>query len=144
MKFPSPIPTRKARLEIIPLIDIMFFLLAAFVLVSLTMVKQLTVKVDLPAAAGAERDQRDEPFAIGIDARGNVFAGSEAVDLPELRLRLQDRLAADPDAAVTISGDSRTTHGSMVGVLEFVRSCGVQRVAFAVKTRDAAPANPTE
>lgn len=142
MKFPSPIPARKARLEIIPLIDIMFFLLAAFVLVSLTMVKQLTIKVDLPAVAAAEREKTREPIAIGVDARGNVFLGEEPLSLPDLRERVQSRLAAEPDASVTISGDANTTHGAMVGVLEFVRSCGVERVAFAVKTRDTPPPAP--
>ena len=142
MKFPSPIPARKARLEIIPLIDIMFFLLAAFVLVSLTMVKQLTIKVDLPAVAQAERDKDRDPFAVGVDARGNVFLGEELIGLPDLRQRLQSNLATDPDLSVTISGDANTTHGAMVGVLEFIRSCGVHRVAFAVKTRDDAPPAP--
>jgi biopolymer transport protein ExbD len=142
MKFPNPIPAKRARLEIIPLIDIMFFLLAAFVLVSLTMVKQLTVKVDLPAVAEAIRDAgRDEPFAIGVDARGNIHAGEEMVDLETLRAKLSERLAADKDTRVVISGDARVTHGAMIGVLEFVRSCGIQQVAFAVRARaDSAPA----
>ncbi len=144
MKIPSPIPTRKARLEIIPLIDIMFFLLAAFVLVSLTMVKQLTIKVDLPAVASGQREDKMEPFSVGIDAQGNIFAGHEAVDLPELRNRLQARLATDPEVEVTISGDSRTTHGAMVSVLEFIRSCGIHRVAFAVKIREETAEVPPE
>jgi biopolymer transport protein ExbD len=142
MKIPSPIPTRKARLEIIPLIDIMFFLLAAFVLVSLTMVKQLTVKVDLPAVASGQREDTKEPFSVAVDARGNVFVGHEAVDLAELRNRLQSRLAADPEVAVTLSGDANTTHGAMVSVLEFIRSCGIHRVAFAVKIREEAAEVP--
>ena len=127
---------------IIPMIDIMFFLLAAFVLVSLTMVRQLTIKVDLPGVAEAKLDNKPDPFAVGIDAMGNIHLGMEPVDLPELRRRLQAGLAADPSLAVTISGDSRATHGVMVGVLEFIRSCGVRRVAFAVKTRDSGPVAP--
>ena len=52
MKIRSPLPSRKTRLEIIPLIDVMFFLLASFMMVSLTMTKQQTIKVNLPVAAG--------------------------------------------------------------------------------------------
>jgi len=137
MKIPSPIPTRKARLEIIPLIDIMFFLLAAFVLVSLTMVKQLTVKVDLPAVIEASRGEERDPIALGVDRDGAVYFGEEPVELGELRRRLENVVATDPDRAVIISGDTLATHGAMVSVLEFVRSCGVHRVAFAVRTRDA-------
>jgi biopolymer transport protein ExbD len=145
MKFPSPIPGKRARLEIIPLIDIMFFLLAAFVLVSLTMVKQLTVKVDLPAVAEASRDSdRDEPFAIGVDAEGNLHAGEELVDLETLRAKLAERLAADKETQVIISGDTRVTHGAMIGVLEFVRSCGVHKVAFAVRARSGGEPVPVE
>lgn len=138
MKIPSPIPTRKARLEIIPLIDIMFFLLAAFVLVSLTMVKQLTVKVDLPAVVEAARDAERDPLAIGVDRDGAVYFGEEPVEMGELRRRVEAALAADPDRSVIISGDTLATHGSMVSVLEFIRSCGAHRVAFAVRARDAA------
>ncbi len=143
MKIPSPISTRKARLEIVPMIDIMFFLLAAFVLVSLTMVKQLTISVDLPAAIEAAMDHTPDPFSIGVDSEGNVFVGTERVDLPELRQRLESRLQRDPNTAVTISGDTTTTHGAMVSVLEFVRACGVHRVAFAVRTRSNEGAGAT-
>lgn len=142
MKIPSPIPTRKARLEIIPLIDIMFFLLAAFVLVSLTMVKQLTIDVDLPGVASGHQDRKPAPFAVGIDALGNVHVGMDRVGLPELRRRLEQQLALDPKTTVTISGDARTTHGAMISVLEFIRSCGVHRVAFAVKSREASAGMP--
>lgn len=145
MKFPSPIPGKRARLEIIPLIDIMFFLLAAFVLVSLTMVKRLTVKVDLPAVAEATREQsREEPFAIGVDAQGNLHVGQELVDLETLRGRLAERIAADKDTQVIISGDARVTHGAMIGVLEFVRSCGIHKVAFAVRAREGGKPAPVE
>jgi len=142
MKIPSPIPSRRARIEVIPLIDIMFFLLAAFVLVSLTMVRQLTISVDLPVVTEGEQITELEPIAVAVDALGNVYLGEQSVSLEELRAQLQTRLAQDPNLPVTVSGDSQTTHGAMVSVLEYIRSIGVQRIAFAVRLDDTAKATP--
>ena len=60
MKIGSPFPHKKARIEIIPLIDIMFFLLASFMLASLSMIKLESVKMDLPNATMAKRDFKPE------------------------------------------------------------------------------------
>ncbi|RYD29127.1 MAG: biopolymer transporter ExbD, partial [Verrucomicrobiaceae bacterium] len=56
MKLRSPLLQKKTRLEIIPLIDIMFFLLASFMLVSLSMTRQQTLKVSLPVASASQKD----------------------------------------------------------------------------------------
>jgi len=142
MKIPSPIPTRRARIEVIPLIDIMFFLLAAFVLVSLTMVRQLTISVDLPVVTDGEQITELEPVAVALDALGNVYLGTDRVDLEELRTHLQTRLAENPNVPVTISGDAQTTHGAMISVLEYIRSVGIQRIAFAVRLDESPRSTP--
>ena len=73
MKMVSPLPARKARLEIVPLIDIMFFLLASFMMVSLTMTKQRTVNVNLPAAASAHSALQPDAITLGVQANGQIF-----------------------------------------------------------------------
>lgn len=142
MKIANPVKDRHARIEVVPLIDIMFFLLAAFVLVSLTMVKQLTVEVDLPAAHAAAQAADKEPIALAVDRDGAVFFGHDPVELDELRARLAEQLKDNPKLPVSIAGDRETTHGAMVAVLQYVRACGAENVGFALQNLDAAAAGP--
>jgi biopolymer transport protein ExbD len=137
MKIVSPLRHKKARLEIIPLIDIMFFLLASFMMVSLTMHKQQTIQVNLPTATQAKPDFKPDMINLAVDRRGSVYIEKNPVTLPQLYTTLTNRLAANPNLPVYISGDAEATHGSMVAVLDFVRRAGVQKVAFAVKAADS-------
>ncbi|CAN5135113.1 biopolymer transporter ExbD [soil metagenome] len=136
MKIVSPLPRKKARIEIIPLIDIMFFLLASFMLVSLTMTKQQTVSVNLPAAATAQADLKPDTISLAVSAAGQVFIEKDPIELTALENLLNERLAANPDLPVYISGDTATPHGAMVAVLDYVRRCGVNKVAFTVRPPD--------
>ena len=143
MKIVSPLPHKKARLEIIPLIDIMFFLLASFMLVSLTMTKQRTIHVNLPVAAAAQNDLKPETISLAVTAGGQVFLEKEPIALEALGELLKQRLAINKDLPVYISGDAATPHGAMVAVLDYVRRSGVTKVAFNVSPTDpVTPAAP--
>lgn len=122
-----------ARIEIVPLIDIMFFLLASFMLVSLTMSKQQTIKVDLPSAVASRQDFKPEMINLAVDRSGSYFLEKQRINLPDLQKELERRVQANTNLPVYISGDLETTHGAMVGLLDLVRSTGLQRVAFNVK-----------
>ena len=133
MRIHSPLPQKKARLEIIPLIDIMFFLLASFMMVTLTMTKQHTISVNLPAASNTSTNLKPDNITLAVTASGQVMLEKKSVTLDELAAELKRRLAANKDLPVYISGDASTTHGAMVAVLDYVRRCGVTKVAFNVK-----------
>lgn len=133
MKLHSPIPHKKARLEIIPLIDIMFFLLASFMLVSLSMSKQQTIKVNLPTAVAAQSDVKPDMINLAVDAQGAYFMDKENLILPDLEKALAEKHAANPEMPVYISGDMEARHGSMVQLLDTVRRTGFQKVAFQVR-----------
>ena len=133
MRITSPLPSKKARLEIIPLIDIMFFLLASFMMVTLTMTKQHTIAVNLPAAASASNNLKPDNITLAVTASGQVMLEKKQVTLDELATELKQRLAANKELPVYISGDAATPHGAMVAVLDYVRRCGVTKVAFNVK-----------
>jgi biopolymer transport protein ExbD len=70
-----PPENAEARIEIVPLIDIMFFLLAAFMLVSLTMVHANMIKVNLPTATTASPDTMKDSLTVSIDRNGKAFFG---------------------------------------------------------------------
>ena len=133
MKLRSPLPARRNRLEIIPLIDIMFFLLASFMLVSLTLSRQQTIRVNLPPATSTTAAGSFQPDQINlaVDAVGRLHLDTRAVTLPELETALAAR--HQPGTAVYISGDQDARHGAMITLLEAVRRAGFQKVAFQVR-----------
>jgi biopolymer transport protein ExbD len=136
MRIVSPLPAKKARLEIVPLIDIMFFLLASFMMVSLTMTRQRTVPVNLPAAATSQTNLKPDTVSLAVTAGGQVFFEKQPISLEALDTMLKERLAANKELPVYISGDAATPHGAMVAVLDYVRRCGVTKVAFNVKAAE--------
>jgi biopolymer transport protein ExbD len=138
MKIPSPIPKRRSRIVIIPLIDIMFFLLASFMMVSLQMSKTENIKVNLPLASRAQQDYKPNMVNIAVDKSGAVWLEKKQVSLAELGMTLSNRFGADPDLPVYISGDRDTLHGDMVKVYQTVRAAGIQNVAFITESKHEA------
>jgi len=132
MKIGSPLPHKKARIEIIPLIDIMFFLLASFMMVSLTMIKMQSIKMDLPSAVASQRDLKPEIVNIGVDKAGDLYIEKKLVTLAELHSVLSNKFRVNTNIPVYISGDKDATHGMVIRVLDLVRQEGIQKVSFAI------------
>ena len=139
MKLSSPIPKRRSRIVIIPLIDIMFFLLASFMMVSLEMSRSANLQINLPEATQAQRDYRPDRINIAVDKAGDVWLERGKISLPELGLVLSNRFRANTNLPVYISGDRDARHGDMVGVYDAVRRAGVQKVAFMTGSGKAQP-----
>jgi biopolymer transport protein ExbD len=132
MKPPSPIRRKRPRIEIIPLIDIMFFLLASFMMVSLQLDQTKNIRVDLPAATEAQHDFKPDMINIAVDQAGAAWLEQKPLSLAELGRAVSNRFRLDTNLPVYISGDRDTLHGAMVDVLAAVRNAGVQKVAFMV------------
>ena len=122
----------EARIEIVPLIDVMFFLLASFMLVSLSMVNLKSVNVNLPGAATATPETRSDFVDISVNRDGSVFLDTNAIAANELAHELSQRLSANPKLRVIISGDRDARHGDIMHVLDIARSAGIDKVAFEV------------
>jgi biopolymer transport protein ExbD len=142
MRIPSPVQGKRCRIEIIPLIDIMFFLLASFMMVSLQLEQAHNIKVNLPAAARAAADFKPGLVNIAVDSNGAVWLESKPVTLPELRLVLSNRFRADTNLPVYLSGDGGVLQGAISDVLLTIRNVGVQKVAFMVRDSAGGPAHP--
>lgn len=132
MKLGNPVGQRKARFEIIPLIDIMFFLLASFMMVSLTMVKLQSIKMDLPTATQATKDFKPDLVNISVDKLGDIYIEKERKTLVEMHDYLVKRVKDKKDIPVYISGDKAASHGAVINVLDMVRRAGVEKVSFAI------------
>jgi len=133
MKLPSPIKRKHSRIEIIPLIDIMFFLLASFMMVSLQLDRTQNIKVTPPNASMARADFKPDMINIAVDKDGRVWLSKTNLTLAQLDAALSNRFRLDTNLPVYISGDTATRHGDMCDVLEAVRRAGVQKVAFMVE-----------
>jgi biopolymer transport protein ExbD len=131
-------PESEARIEIIPLIDIMFFLLASFMLVSLSMVNQKSVKVNLPTATISTRETKKDFITISVDRSGAAFLDKQPMGLNELAQRLGAAHQTNSEVRVFISGDQDARHGDVIHVLDAVRSAGIERIAFEIRETPSA------
>jgi biopolymer transport protein ExbD len=134
VKLGSKLPSESdARIEIIPLIDIMFFLLAAFMLVSLSMVNLKSIKVNLPTATVATIETKNDFVTISVDRNGAPYFDKQLVGANELVQKLSAWRKTNDNVRVFISGDADARHGDIIRVLDLVRSTGVQKVAFEIR-----------
>jgi biopolymer transport protein ExbD len=134
-----PPENAEARIEIIPLIDIMFFLLAAFMLVSLSLVRVNRVPVNLPTATVASPETLAGLLNLSVDRAGLVFLEGNPVGQQELVATLAARQRANPALRVLLSGDADARHGDVVRVLDLVRAAGIEKVAFELRPAAGAP-----
>ncbi len=125
---------KKANIQIIPLIDIMFFLLASFMLVSLSMATTKSVKVSLPTAQTGNPDNHPNTLAISIDVTGGIYLDKRPIGRNELQAELTKIHAANAATRVIITGDVDVRYGIVIAVLDRVRGAGIENVAF--QTRD--------
>lgn len=122
----------EARIEIIPLIDIMFFLLAAFMLVSLSMTHMRRIPINLPTASTSVSDNKTPPWQIAIDAAGVTTWEGKVVTLTEITSRLK-AAGATPDARVLIAADADARHRQVLAVLNAIRDAGIEKVSFETR-----------
>jgi biopolymer transport protein ExbD len=134
MRFASPIPHKKARIEIIPLIDIMFFLLASFMMVSLSQVHMKGIKVALPTGVSGETQAKKDYISVSVNRDGNAFFDKKEMSYEDLLTTLKRVHDENPEAKVFIRGDRDTVHGNIIRVLDILRTVGFYKVAFEIKS----------
>ena len=135
MQIGSPIPHKKARIEIIPLIDIMFFLLASFMMVSLSQTHMKGIKVALPTGQSGQTQSKSNYISLSVNRDGNFFFDKEPIDFAAMATKLGQIHAANPDAAVFIRGDKEALHGNIVRLLNLCRSSGFYKLSFEIKSQ---------
>ena len=135
MNVPSPRGTKRARIEIIPLIDIVFFLLATFVMVSLSMVKNQGISVNLPVATSSAPQEREDYTTITVTESGEYYFNKDAVAYEQLTERLKGLKENNPEPRVFINGDQKAEFGKAIAVLDEVRKLGITKVAIETKTK---------
>lgn len=121
-----PAGAKKARIEIIPLIDVIFFLLATFVLFTLSLNKIQSVPVDLPQAVTAPRAAtEDDMVVLQISESGTAYWNREPISTADIPRRLRDYKVTSPSPRVLISGDDKARYGDAILALDEVRKAGI-------------------
>jgi len=140
MRVASPIPKKHARIEIIPLIDIMFFLLASFMMVSLSQTHMKGIKVNLPAKGLPPPGPPPKDIVqIRVSPGNAVFFDGQFVQDDQVLPRLYQLHAANPNVKVSISAEMMSIHGDVISLLDKVRLAQIEKVGYQI--RAAPPTN---
>jgi biopolymer transport protein ExbD len=126
---------KKARIEIIPMIDTIFFLLVFFMISTLSMTQFKGMPVNLPKAASGQQAPA-ESAAITIDKEGKLFLNQQTIDKPALAEALRQQLAKNAEMLVVINADDGVAHGQVVEVMDIARAANVAKMAIAVKPKE--------
>jgi biopolymer transport protein ExbD len=142
MTVTSPIPKHKARIEIIPLIDIMFFLLASFMMVSLSQVSMKGWKVNLPEGKSGEVQNKKDYVSLSVDKEGTYYFDKEVIALEAIHGKLVQVYRTNPEAKIFIRGDAEAVHGNVTRMLDQIRASGFTKLSFEIKSRAGAGVGP--
>lgn len=126
---------KKARIEIIPMIDTMFFLLVFFMVATMSMTVMRGMPVDLPKSEAAKNSKADEKRSVTVAKDGALFLDKERVGTQTLFKRLKADFEANPEALVIINADEEVSHGRVVEVMDTVKMSGITHLAIATKPK---------
>ena len=127
-------PRKKARIEIIPLIDVIFFLLATFVLFTLSLNRIQSVPIDLPFT-GRNDGPPPEIVTIQVSADGALYWNTVAIEMDELPIRIATLKSTTADPKVMLASDDKARFGATIIVLDELRKADIRKFSVETKTR---------
>jgi len=131
---------QKARIELIPMIDTMAFLLVFFMIASLAMSRQAGLPVSLPrASSAAPQTWGDRALVVTLDAEGRVFLNKEPVRWGALEQEVRARLASRPDLIVVINADQNLRHRRVIAAMDAIKRAGAAKMAIATQAEGERP-----
>src|ERR1041385_8499203 len=135
MRLPSPIPKKHARIEIIPLIDIMFFLLASFMMVSLSQTHMKGILVNLPSMnqPPPPPTEKKDYVSVRVTAGNLTYFDNQPINDSDVLPRLYELHKANPDIKVSISAEEQALHGDVIQLLDRVRKVGIQKIGYQIR-----------
>ncbi|TWH46104.1 biopolymer transporter ExbD [Sporomusa sp. KB1] len=135
MKLRSMRIAEQPQLMVIPMIDIIFFLLVFFMMSTLYMVEQHTMPVNLPQAAAVQQDtQRNINITVTQD--GRVMFDQEEIPLALLKKRVGIETVNQPDKVFVLRADKQVEYGKVITVLDELKLAGARRVAVAADVKE--------
>lgn len=139
MKLRPPPPTKKARVEIIPLIDVIFFCLATFVLVSMSMTSQPGVRVNLPESETSQPHELGTTVTITVTDKNVLYWDKDSVTFDQFLMRIV-RFKGECDHSnreprVLFNADMQADYGPCITMLDEIRKAGIEKVSIETRVK---------
>jgi biopolymer transport protein ExbD len=132
MRLPDE-PETQAQINIVPMIDVIFSILAFFIISSLFLSKSEGLPVNLPQASTAKVQTESKKLTVSIDEKGNVMLDEEVVELEALEKAVRDRIETESISVVVLKADKTVEHGEVVEVMDRVRRIEGAKLAIAAE-----------
>ena len=132
MKLPEE-PDIPATINIVPMIDVIFAILAFFIMSSLFLTKLEGFSVNLPKASSAQQQQATEPIAVTIDDNGTISLNRQPITLDQLETEIKKLVNVNQERLVIVNADEKVTHGKVVAVMDKLREIPGVRLAIATE-----------
>ncbi len=132
MKLPEE-PDIPAQINIVPMIDVIFAILAFFIMSSLFLTKLEGLPVNLPKATSAQQQQATEPIAVTIDQIGTISLNRQPITLDNLETQIKNVINGEGERLVIVNADEKVNHGKVVAVMDRLREIPGVRLAIATE-----------
>lgn len=130
MKLRNYRETKQPDLNIIPMIDIMFFLLVFFMLSTMYMVEQKTIPVNLPQATSATIDNKTN-FTVTLKDDGSIYLKDQQTDIQTLLMQATKEQKNNPSFAIIIRADKDINYDKVVSFIDTLKKAGITRFGLA-------------
>lgn len=134
MKLSSMNVEKKPKIMIIPMIDIIFFLLVFFMMSMLPMVTQKTINLNLPQTASAKLNV-EKTLPVSVTSDGTIYVEQEKISKDDFHRRMEIEKNRNPDLAIVLRADSKSEHGDFVFVLDQLKSVGISKIGIATESK---------
>ena len=125
---------KKPKIMIIPMIDIIFFLLVFFMMSMLTMVVQKSISLNLPQTVTSKLDiEKALPVAVTSDRQ--IYVEQEKIPRETFRRRMEIEKNRNPNLSIVLRADTKSEHGDFVFVLDQLKSVGISKIGIATEAK---------
>jgi len=129
-------PRKKARIEIIPMIDVMMFLLVFFVLISVNVIPALGIKTQQPNSSQAQNLRTpDKQVVVTLGREGSIQLDGQNIELNRLVAAIKAKSSASESIAVIVNSDKGAEVQTLVDVMDAIKAAGLGKVSLAARER---------
>jgi biopolymer transport protein ExbD len=126
---------QQPRIMIIPMIDIIFFLLVFFMMSTLYMHDQQSIAINLPSAATATKEPVDQPLTLLMTADNKLLFNNQEIPPGALSATISMALTVHPNAPFILKADRQIEYGKVITLLDNLKQLGVKKISFATEVK---------
>src|SRR5476649_1042075 len=123
-----------SQINVTPLVDVTLVLLIIF-MVTTPMIMKPSINVNLPKAASSDQSTSGE-LAVTITKDGQIFANGQSVTEDDLKNQAAKLVSTKPEAQAMISADKDTPHGTVINVIDIIKTAGIKKFAINIRSEE--------